>query len=533
MNWFQYTKKSLKKSKILQWLQLTLPIPIGIITAQLLSKVVSHAINGEVRNTAKLGICILCILIVEKLASIGIRILYEKTSTAALYQCRMELYRQFLSNPLDLLFASDHGAAVERLKDDFDCLTARELSAYPSIWTGFITAAAYFAYLSFQTLPLALILIAISALQILPPLIVKHFLQVNYDSCREIEAELSDFTAEGYHGFATIKLYDLKEWWFDRLAALHRRYSKIGHRTDVTATANIILNLTMENILRYGTYAVVGIFVLFGYASMQTGVTAITLSFGLYAAVNKMTGALPRLSVAKIAHNRLLEWTVNTTDKGSVLENGDILIDSLRLFYGKSNGESDTAAELSAAFSGENISVIKGENGIGKSTLFRTVTGLLPAESGTVLTGGKNPRTLAESQFPNALCYLPQEDAMFDFSAKELYQMLLLQKTDKALHTAAEFGLTEENISRTKIRELSGGERKKVFLSLALALKPLLLLLDEPTNSLDFAGKNTLKRCLSERGRGTVIITHDDIFDEIADKIYHMDENRVKRFSKP
>lgn len=533
MNWFPYIKKSLKKSKIIQWIQLTIPLPIGIITAHLFSKAVSYAVSGKAQEVFQFGICILCISIAEKLLTIFLKISYEKTSSIALHKCKMELYRQFLSNPLDRLFASEHGATIERLNDDFHCLTTRELSTYPSIWTGLITAAAYFFYLSFNTLPLALILTVISLLQIIPPLIVKHFLQINYDNCREIEEELSDFTAEGYHGFATIKLYDLKEWWLGKLEALHKRYLKIGNRSEATCTAHTVLNLIVENILKYGTYAIIGIFILLEYTSMQAGVTAIALSSGFYAAVNRMTKAISELSVAKIAYERLLEWISNISisnlpamfsPSDCKLKNGNISILNLPFSWGDRN----TTITISAEFSGEDISVIKGENGIGKSTLFRIITGLIPSEFGTVFVGAEHPHMLAESEFPYALCYLPQEDAPFDFTAMDFYQMLIPQHIDKVLHIAAEFGLTKPLLCQTKIRELSGGEKKKVFLSLVLSLNPILLLLDEPTNSLDFAGKYTLKRFLSQRGRGTILITHEDFFDSIADHIYLINKEGVK-----
>lgn len=532
MDWFQKTKKNLKKSKILKWLQLTLPIPTGIITAQLMAEVVSCAVDGNAEKAGVLGISILCIGAAEKLAAVFITVRYEKAASAALHQCKMELYRLYLSNPLALLFSSNHGAATERLNDDFNHYTEKELSVFPSVMTGFLTAAAYLVYLSLKNPILAFILSGISALQVVPPLIVKRFLQINYDNNREIEEELSDFTAEGYHGFATIKLYHLEEWWLDRLKALHKRYLKIGNRCEATYSAERILKLTVENILRYGTCAMIGVLILSKHTAMQDGIAAITLSTGFYAAVNVMTGEISRLSVANAARLRLAQWasaiptnleteplrSVNNTADDRLV-NGSICVSHLKLPY----EESVMTGEINAKFSEKDISVIKGQNGIGKSTLFRMITGLVLIENGFVHINGKSPQTLAASQFPYAVCYLPQEDPAFDFTAIELYQMLL-PGTDEAIRAAMEFGLPEASVRSPRIRELSGGERKKVFLSLALSLNPVLLLLDEPTNSLDAAAKDTLKRCLLRRGRGTLLVTHENIFDDIADKIYLMNQ---------
>ena len=532
MDWFQDTKKNLKRPKLLKWLQLTLPVPAGILTAQLMARVVSCAVDGNAGRAGVLGLSILCIKAAEKLAAVLITVRYEKTASAALHQCKMELYRLCLSNPPELLFSLNHGAAAERINDDFDHYTEKELSVFPSVMTGLMTTAAYFAYLSLKNPILALILSGISVLQVIPPLIVKRFLQINYDSNREIEEALSDFTAEGYHGFATIKLYHLEEWWLDRLKALHRRYLKIGNRCEATYSAERILKLTVENILKYGTCAIVGLLILSGHTAMQDGIAAIALSAGFYAAVSTITGEISRLSLARAARLRLAQWTSaaptnpgteplrpadNTADDRLV--NGSICVSRLKLPY----EEAAMTGEINAAFSGDDISVIKGQNGIGKSSLFRIITGLVLPESGSVQIDGKSPQTLAAAQFPYAICYLPQEDPAFGLTAMELYHMLL-PGTDEAIRTAMDFGLTEASVRDTRIRELSGGERKKVFLSLALSLNPRILLLDEPTNSLDTPGKDTLKRRLLQRCGSTLLITHENIFDDIADKIYLLNQ---------
>jgi len=89
------------------------------------------------------------------------------------------------------------------------------------------------------------------------------------------------------------------------------------------------------------------------------------------------------------------------------------------------------------------------------------------------------------------------------------------------------FGLTDKQLNEMKIRELSGGERKKVFLSIAFAINPPVLLLDEPTNSLDEGGKKILWSLLKERNGGAVVISHENIFDELAEKIFVIEKGGI------
>lgn len=56
-------------------------------------------------------------------------------------------------------------------------------------------------------------LLVISVLQLIPPIIVKKHMQINYEDCRKIEAKITDHMIEAVDGFETIKLYDLKSYY--------------------------------------------------------------------------------------------------------------------------------------------------------------------------------------------------------------------------------------------------------------------------------------------------------------------------------
>ena len=81
--------------------------------------------------------------------------------------------------------------------------------------------------------------------------------------------------------------------------------------------------------------------------------------------------------------------------------------------------------------------------------------------------------------------------------------------------------ICEDAYSRV-ISELSGGERKKVFLSLAFAINPDILILDEPTNSLDSTSRHTLCDLLRERTKSVIIITHDKELFPLGTVIYRV-----------
>ena len=89
-----------------------------------------------------------CGLLTAKLLQILGNIGLEKEKSKALHRCRLKLYRQFLSNPLHMLYASDHGEAIEKIHHDFKTVTERSITLMPGFWVGIVTAASYFAYLA-------------------------------------------------------------------------------------------------------------------------------------------------------------------------------------------------------------------------------------------------------------------------------------------------------------------------------------------------------------------------------------------------
>lgn len=513
----------LKKVSFFSWILKLIPIPIGIIIAKLGAEVTMRATEGNIEKVISNSLILLGIIIGIKVFNILTEIAYKKAVSKSVHKCKMSLYNKFLSNPLYMLYSSQYGEVMENLNDDFNSVTNKTLEVFPNFWVGIVTAASYCIFLGLQSPMIAFTLVLIAFLQIIPPLIVKKYMKVNYDNCRKIEGQITNLILEGYKGFATIKLYDLKEWWLQRMKALHKKYIRLGNMSIYTNTAESVMDILLENILKYGTYGIIGMFVLLKYTSLEVAVEAIVLSGGLYSSIKVIFALIPDLAVAQIAEKRISVWYENKEH-----------------YYDKPEGISLSLCNVSHSFNDkrilhqvdcsidtDKICIIKGANGIGKSTFFKLISGLLKATHGTIKVGGVIPEYIEEKDFLTNIFYLPQEDTLFNFSPKELYEMVIPEKQKAAIDFAMEFGLTHKMISMSKINELSGGERKKAFLSLALALNTPILLLDEPTNSLDDHSKIILCNHLKERRGGAIIITHDYVFDSIAECVYTICEGGI------
>lgn len=169
---------------------------------------------------------------------------------------------------------------------------------------------------------------------------------------------------------------------------------------------------------------------------------------------------------------------------------------------------------------GEVLCVL-GPNGGGKTTLFRTLLGLLPPHAGRVLTGEAPLGSLSRAGIARRMGYVPQAHAgAFAFSVRE---MVLMGRTAHMSLFAAPSARDREAAARAietlgighlaerAFTEISGGERQLALIARALAQEPQLLVMDEPTSSLDFGNQVRVLghvRRLAAQGISVLLSSH-------------------------
>ncbi|MDO4766030.1 MAG: ABC-F family ATP-binding cassette domain-containing protein [Eubacteriales bacterium] len=163
---------------------------------------------------------------------------------------------------------------------------------------------------------------------------------------------------------------------------------------------------------------------------------------------------------------------------------------------------------------GDRIAVV-GQNGLGKSTLIRTILGQIKALSGDV-RHGENLKIGYFQQEETAGNTKSAFDEMWDeFPSWQQYEIR---------SALAKCGLTTDHIE-SKIMVLSGGEQAKVRLCKILNKETNILVLDEPTNHLDADAKEELKRALKEYRGGIFLVSHEkEFYQEIATEIWQMED---------
>ena len=150
---------------------------------------------------------------------------------------------------------------------------------------------------------------------------------------------------------------------------------------------------------------------------------------------------------------------------------------------------------------GEKIALI-GTNGIGKTTLLKSILGLIKPISGRVIQGEFLQIGYFEQEMPQGNTNTCIEEIWEEFPSLTQYEVR---------SALAKCGLTTKHIE-SKVRVLSGGEQAKVRLCKLLNRESNILLLDEPTNHLDVDAKEELKRALKEYKGSVLLVCHEPEF---------------------
>jgi len=195
---------------------------------------------------------------------------------------------------------------------------------------------------------------------------------------------------------------------------------------------------------------------------------------------------------------------------------------------------------------GEFIGII-GPNGSGKTTMLRTISGVLAVKSGEVMFDGDSLSKINRQKLAQAMACLSQEMSLdLSFTVREIVLMGRFPHVRKfGGETQKDFDIADKamefadvgHLAERLITELSGGEKQRALIAMCLAQEPKVLLLDEPTNHLDISHQlltlDLIKNLNHQKGMTVISVFHDlNLASEYCDKLLVLDGGKVAAFGE-
>lgn len=401
---------------------------------------------------------------------------------------RETLYRDIIERRI---LVESTGELDVRLSNDADTVAEYYQSAVPAFVEGLGIMLGAAVLLCRAHFVLGLLLFALSLMQLLPSIVYEKWAKEIYEQTDDAEEDYDSWLIQGSDGLTALKAGGREDWFAKKLDEISDGMVLAGYRAERTGAVETIVSQLVDGLLRYGSYVLIGIFVLYGGLKISDTPVLVVLSSYLFSSVGKLLEALQKrfeyqAASGHLAHVKLPE---RKTENGILLE-----VSHLHKAYGEKNLFSDISFTVRA---GERV-LIRGANGSGKSTLLRVIMGVLAADGGSVSLGSQK------------IAFALQEEAALTLTGDELAGDMREENAvnQKVLSEYLEgFGITAA-LAGKPLCEWSMGERRKFYLAAAFARGGELLILDEPTNHLDADALEYLYRKITDYPGAVLVVSH-------------------------
>ena len=412
-------------------------------------------------------------------------------------QFREEMSRRILSNRLEV---SSVGEQEQLLGQISDQVAEQYQVRIPKIIEGVCIIAGATVLMCLERPSIAVLFVLMGLIQIIPVFTYEKWTKKIYEESWDNDEIEMNWITQGVDGIRTLKSYGAERWFANRYLEINRRGIALGNKAVTTGGLENILYASIDAVLRYGSYLILGLYVLYGDMTAASLPILVVLSGYVFSSMDKLCTFFRYRATYSAALQRLEEALRQepVTDGQNVL-----CVKGISKAFDEKQVLSCVNFSIEA---GERVR-LSGANGSGKSTLLSIVLGELTQDAGTVHTSAR-------------IAVVMQEDPALPQSADSFVNALTQQSDwhmDKFKMHLRGFHFPEELLLRPT-QELSGGERKKIFLSVALSRDADLLILDEPTNHLDAESRAYLKNELASRTCAMLICTHDPDLDLAWDR---------------
>ncbi len=466
-------------------------------------------------------------------------------------ELQLQVYGTIFNAQWESLREYRKGDLINRINSDASLIASGAVSWWPTV----ITFAAKFIYTFVLIVMNDPIMAAIALMSAPVSALLSRFMirkMHNHSlKVKELSADIMSYQEDSFQNLQYIKSFGISDVINKRLIKKQQEYKEESlNYNKVTVLMNIIMGLVGITVT-FVSYAW-GIYRLWeGFITYGTMVMFLQLTLTLSNSFNSILGVIPTTinlgtSAARIIslENLPEEKSTPTAEEKKFINSNfksGVSINCSSLSFSYSDKPSERVLK-NAGFSagiGETVAIIGG-SGIGKTTFFRLLLGLLEPTEGEITFKGNNNETIkAGPSTRELIAYVPQGNTIISGTVAENLRLIKKDATDEEIITALKLSCAYDFVSKlpqginSQIGEsgngFSEGQIQRISIARALIKDAPVLLFDEVTSALDEETEGRLLHNIQThfKNKTIIFVTHKLNALDISDKVYKIDKKQL------
>lgn len=506
---------------------------LGTILALIPAKITQIIIDaGFVNKNLK----IIIVLSISLLIIYGLKVLSEfltskifiELSTSLMKKLKDEIYDRILSLDMSFFSKNEVGYINSRIAEisQIDIIFSSQTltlisSAVQFIFAVIILITINWKFLLIMLIPVPMFFLIMQSTSRL----IKTQIKESLDNTAKYAGKIN----ESISGIENIKTQSLENKEREKISFYNEKMINTNKKQSNTFNGfNGSINF-LSCFLNVLTYLVGGVFCVRGELTIGAFMAVSAYIGKVYTPIFTYSSMLIVLQPAFIALKRVGEFFFSETNNGVI--DGKLNIDEIesvdfnKVSFGYEENNLIINEFSLKVCNGDKI-LLKGENGCGKSTLFRILLRLYPIENEKIFINGKDINCIRRDSLLKHIKYIAQKSFLFNDSIennilygldsydKEKYSELVDAFDLKPLIKRVE--VENDGLIGTNGMNLSGGEIQKIILCRTLIQEPKFLILDEAVSNLDFKSKNFVKEYVRKSKATILIVDHTDDFSDVC-----------------
>ncbi|MBQ8783838.1 MAG: ABC transporter ATP-binding protein [Clostridia bacterium] len=515
----------------------------GVLSAFGTKSIVNGATYRDMAELTQGAIILGVILSVQFVFKIVSRNIFERSKTKIEMRLRAHIFETVLKKDYSEISAFHSGEILNRLISDVGVVTDGIMSLLPRLITLVVRLVlAVLIMLSFDPV-FTLAFVAGGGLLVGFSRLFKKYLKEIHKKSQEADGKVRSFMQEAVSEVLVVKVFNA----YDRICQKADELMGENYRVRIKrATISIFANSGVNLVFSAGhLFAIIwgGYRVYNGILDIGEMSAVLQLVNQIQGPLSALSGILPSFYATVASAERLMEFE-NLPDEICCGKK----IDDINDFY---NGLSSIKIKdvtfkynRDLVFEGANCEIKKGDfvavtgiSGIGKSTLFKLMMGVLTPQSGEICLLGEKSR-LADRETRRLFSYVPQGNLLLSGTVYENITFMNSGKTEEEIHRAIRLSCCDEFINEfeqgldTLLGErglgLSEGQAQRIAIARALLYDAPIILLDEATSALDEETEKRLIKNLRELENKTLmIITHKKAALSVCNKELKITDGKI------